>query len=101
MPWCDTCQRWHSPNALTETGDCPVCGQPAAAGRAAERTPGASPSAVPGDRAGGSRGDVQEPEEDEGTGIGFPWHFKLLVLCLAAYLGWRAVQGIEWVIGQF
>lgn len=27
-----------------------------------------------------------------------PWHFKLLVGCAAVYLGWRAVQGVEWVI---
>ena len=26
MPWCDTCSRYHAPNALTADGDCPVCG---------------------------------------------------------------------------
>lgn len=27
-----------------------------------------------------------------------PWHFKLLMVALALYLGWRAVQGVEWVL---
>jgi uncharacterized paraquat-inducible protein A len=30
-----------------------------------------------------------------------PWHFKLLVLAVIIYLGWRAWQGITWVIGRF
>ena len=30
-----------------------------------------------------------------------PWHFKLLLLALVLYLGWRAWQGIDWVIGRF
>jgi hypothetical protein len=37
-----------------------------------------------------------------GTVIGeppkVPWHFKLLVLALVVYLGWRAWQGAEWLI---
>ena len=27
-----------------------------------------------------------------------PWHLKLLVGALALYLGWRAFQGIEWLV---
>jgi hypothetical protein len=27
-----------------------------------------------------------------------PWHFKLMLLALALYLGWRAWQGIVWVV---
>ena len=27
-----------------------------------------------------------------------PWHFKLLVAATVAYLGWRAVQGVQWVL---
>jgi len=30
-----------------------------------------------------------------------PWHFWLLMAALAVYLGWRAVQGVLWVIGRF
>lgn len=27
-----------------------------------------------------------------------PWHFKVLLVSVAVYLGWRAFQGAEWVI---
>jgi hypothetical protein len=27
-----------------------------------------------------------------------PWHFKLLLVALVVYLGYRAAQGIEWVV---
>lgn len=29
-----------------------------------------------------------------------PWHFKLLVVAVVVYLGWRAVQGVVWLIEQ-
>ncbi|MGD0255253.1 MAG: hypothetical protein ABSB99_06840 [Acidimicrobiales bacterium] len=27
-----------------------------------------------------------------------PWHFKLLVVATVGYLGWRAYQGIGWLV---
>ncbi len=27
-----------------------------------------------------------------------PWHFKLLVVATVLYLGWRAVQGVVWLM---
>ena len=27
-----------------------------------------------------------------------PWHFKLLLVALVAYLAFRGYQGVEWVI---
>jgi len=27
-----------------------------------------------------------------------PWHFKLMIAATAVYLGWRAYQGIAWVV---
>ncbi|MGI8792622.1 MAG: hypothetical protein ACR2H3_05510 [Acidimicrobiales bacterium] len=27
-----------------------------------------------------------------------PWHFKVLLGAVVIYLGWRAVQGVEWVV---
>lgn len=39
-------------------------------------------------------GDVEE--DDETT----PWHFKLLVLALVLYLGYRAYQLIDWLVGR-
>ncbi len=29
-----------------------------------------------------------------------PWHFKFLVVATVLYLGWRAVQGIIWLVGR-
>ena len=29
-----------------------------------------------------------------------PWHFKLLVVALVAYLAFRGVQGVEWVLDR-
>jgi hypothetical protein len=29
-----------------------------------------------------------------------PWHFKLLVVAVVLYLGWRAVQLVEWVVDK-
>lgn len=29
-----------------------------------------------------------------------PWHFKLLVAATALYLGFRAYQGVAWLIGK-
>jgi len=34
-------------------------------------------------------------EEEEGPKA--PWHFKLMLWCLVIYLGWRGVQGVEWL----
>ena len=29
-----------------------------------------------------------------------PWHFKLLLVALVAYLAFRGYQGVEWVLGR-
>lgn len=68
MPWCDDCSRFWNPNSLPAEGTCPTCDRVLVA-------PG-------------------EAEEEVRT----PWHFKLLVGAAVAYLGWRAVQGVEWVV---
>ena len=30
-----------------------------------------------------------------------PWHFKLMLVALAVYLGFRAWQGVAWAIHHF
>ena len=35
-----------------------------------------------------------------GTPAKTPWHFKLLMVAVAAYLGFRGIQGIDWVIDR-
>ena len=41
--------------------------------------------------------DVERPAEDVVAEEGTPWHFKLLVGAVGAYLLWRAVQMISWL----
>ena len=60
MPWCDDCEKYWAPSAMTPEGTCPTCG-------ADLETPAAPAS------------------EDEKA----PWHFKLLVVALVVYLGYR------------
>lgn len=72
MPFCDTCDRFYNPNSLNADGTCPSCGR-----------------------------QVAEPEADGAAARAAvppaPWHFKLLVVAVVLYLGWRLVQGIVWV----
>ncbi|HEV2071012.1 MAG TPA: hypothetical protein VGR26_14580 [Acidimicrobiales bacterium] len=41
------------------------------------------------------------PEPRAGGDVGAPWHFKLLLVAVVAYLGWRAVELIVWLVGRF
>lgn len=43
---------------------------------------------------------IPAPGEQEGDDPKAPWHFKLMIVALAIYLGWRGVQGVEWVINR-
>jgi hypothetical protein len=40
---------------------------------------------------------IAEPPETSRV----PWHFWVLVAAAALYLGWRAVQGIDWLATKF
>ena len=37
---------------------------------------------------------------DDDEKLPLPWHLKLLAGALAVYLGYRFLQGIEWVLGK-
>jgi hypothetical protein len=70
MPWCETCSRFLNPNSLEPDGSCPSCGRVVAEPKAAGT--------------------------EEATKA--PWHFKLLVVLVIAYLAWRTIQIIGWVV---
>ena len=60
MPFCDDCDRYWAPSAMTPEGQCPTCGA-----------------------------DLEAPEKvetDKDEDVGAPWHFKLLVVALVVYL---------------
>jgi len=66
MPWCEPCAKYWTPNAMNDDGTCPSCGE-----------------------------QVVEPHEHGGDAVGdetAPWHFKLMLVALAAYLGWRLLD---------
>lgn len=95
MPWCPGCDRFLSPATVSAMGECPRCGSPVDPGRA--RAPGAAGAAdAPGAAAVPGRADAEDAPLEP-----LPWHFKLLAGALALYLGWRAVQGVEWLVRQF
>lgn len=66
MPWCEECAKYMAPSAMNADGTCPSCGRDIEAGAAHTR----------------------EVVDDEAA----PWHFKLLVVALVLYLGWRVVD---------
>ncbi len=71
VPWCETCSRFYNPSALAPDGTCTTCGA-----------------------------FIADPaDDDESSKI--PWHFWVLVVALVIYLGWRAVQGIAWLVHHF
>ena len=86
MPWCDDCSKFWNPNSMPADGTCPTCGRKLA-GSSVPAAAAADPRKV----------DLKElAGEDK-----MPWHFKLLVVAIVLYLGWRAFQGVEWLIGRF
>jgi hypothetical protein len=79
VPWCDACDRFLSPSTVKVDGTCPSCGRVVDPGHAHVATPDA--------------------EDDEEELPPIPWHLWLLAAALAVYLGYRAMQGIEWLLG--
>jgi endogenous inhibitor of DNA gyrase (YacG/DUF329 family) len=77
VPWCATCDRFLSPPTVRADGTCPTCGRTVDAGHAHESSP----------TTGERRAQL-------------PWHLWLLAAAVAVYLGFRAWQGIEWIIQQ-
>lgn len=87
MPWCDDCSKFWNPNTLTVEGNCPTCGRSLAAPptRTSVTEAGGDPTKI----------DLKELAGEQGRA---PWHFKLMVGALAIYLGWRAWEGIDWLL---
>ena len=72
MPWCEPCQHYYAPSAMTPEGHCPRCGADLLA---------PDPPPAEGEAVDGAAGDEK-----------VPWHFKLMVVLLVIYLGWRFIQ---------
>jgi hypothetical protein len=74
LPWCETCDRFYNPNSVDPDGTCRSCG---------ERI--SDPARL--------------PTADADADAKVPWHFKVMVVFVVAYLGWRLVQGVDWLLG--
>lgn len=81
MPWCDACDRFLSPSTVKVDGTCPSCGKVVDPGHAHVSE------------------HVAETDHDDEELPPIPWHLWLLAAALAVYLGYRAMQGVEWLIG--
>jgi hypothetical protein len=86
VPWCDACDRFLSPSTVRTDGTCPSCGRMVDPGHASFAAHAAE-----------AKSDVGD--EDDEVLPPIPWHLWLLLAALAVYLGYRAMQGIEWLLG--
>lgn len=77
MPWCEPCARYLAPTAMNEDGTCPECGEAVEAVAVSEHITADSL-------------DLKKLAGLENEKL--PWHFKLLVAMLCAYLGWRLID---------
>ena len=84
MPWCDACDRFLSPVDGEGRRHLPVV----RAGRRRRPRPRRSRPAR-----------VRATTDDDEALPPIPWHLWLLAAALAVYLGYRAMQGIEWLLG--
>ncbi len=45
--------------------------------------------------------EAKQRGEELTNELAMPWHLKLLLGAAALYLGWRLVQGVEWIVNLF
>ena len=84
MPWCDPCDRFYNPNTLLVDGSCPRCST------VLDVADGAADGSADGTADGGGQ---------TASSSKIPWHFWVVLVLVALYLGWRVVQGI-WLAVQ-
>jgi len=73
VPFCEDCAKYWAPSTMKDDGTCPTCGRALATQTLAPISGKA----------------LRELAGDDAKA---PWHFKLLVAAVVAYLGWRVVQ---------
>ena len=83
MPWCEECAKYWTPSAMKEDGTCPSCGREVAAQQPSTAGPITARNLNLRKLAAGEGGNEDDMKA--------PWHFKLLMVMLAAYLAYRIV----------
>jgi hypothetical protein len=71
VPWCEDCSKYLTPSTVKSDGTCPTCGRQV--------------------------GEIERRADDAADDVPVPWHFKLLVVALVVYLGWRGIQLVGWL----
>jgi hypothetical protein len=98
MPWCDDCAKFWNPASMPEDGTCPTCHRVLVDARERRaHTPNAAQGAVARDSVAEHPYDI-DVKALAGEAGKAPWHFKLLVVAIVAYLLWRVVQLVGWFI---
>lgn len=84
MPFCEECAKYWAPSAMRSDGTCPTCGRVLDEPKVASTVPTHR-------RVTAENLDIRAlaSGDDEAKA---PWHFKLLVVALILYLGWRVVD---------
>lgn len=83
MPWCEECAKYWAPSAMQPDGSCPRCGM------VIEQATQRKLTARQLDLKGLARSTEAAHDDADDKA---PWHFKLLVVALIGYLGWRLVD---------
>jgi transcription initiation factor IIE alpha subunit len=83
MPWCEECAKYMAPTAMNEDGTCPSCGR-----SLAEQRPVTTPITAK----NVNLRKLAAGEDADEADMKAPWHFKVLMVLLALYLGYRVVQ---------
>ena len=76
MPWCEPCAKYFTPSSVCEDGICPQCGALIDATDMNGRVTAES---------------LRMRDLADAANQRAPWHFKLLMFLLVAYLGWRII----------
>ena len=95
MPWCEHCAKFWTPSSMNANGSCPTCGRVLPRAAAGEGEAGEADADEPREALKAKDINLREMAGKEAKA---PWHFKLLMVLLAVYLGWRLVQLIQLVV---
>lgn len=76
MPWCEPCAKYFTPSSVNEDGTCPQCARVIGTTDVNGRVTADS---------------LRMRDLADATDQRAPWHFKLLMFLLLAYLGWRII----------
>lgn len=86
MPFCEECAKYWAPSSMREDGSCPTCGRLLESPKVASTTPSHR-------RVTAENLDIRQLASGEADSQAkAPWHFRLLVVALCVYLGWRVID---------